>query len=249
MKHNLKGKIALVTGGSRGIGAAIARRLADEGADVAISYTSSSEKAKAVVAEMKHKGVRTAAFQADQADVKQVQQLVNSVAKEFGRIDILVNNAGIYAGGAIHDTQVDLDALDRQYAINVKGVVATIREALKFMGEGGRIILIGSVNGERVFHLGSADYSATKSALLGYTRGWARDLGHKNITVNTVQPGPIDTDMNPDNTDFAQTVKRYVALGRYGKPEEVAAAVAFLASPEASYITGTTLTVDGGMIA
>lgn len=245
----MQGKVALITGGSRGIGAAIAKRLAQEGANVAISYTSSHEKALAIVQEIESMGVAGAAFQADQADSQQIEKMVNAVAKQFGRIDILVNNAGVYIGGKIDDLELDVIGLKRQQRINVDGVVIATRNAVRFMSEGGRIILIGSINGEHVFQPGVADYSATKAALSGYTKGWARDLGPKKITVNLIQPGPINTDMNPDDTDFAKAVKTYTALGRYGKPEEVAAAVAFIASPEASYITGATLTVDGGCIA
>lgn len=246
MANKLSKKVALVTGGSRGIGAAIAKRLAQEGADVAISYSSSPEKANAVVDEMTHEGVRAAAFKADQADARQVEELVYKVVEQFGGLDILVNNAGVYVGGAIDDPQLDIEALLRQHAINVNAVVVAVRTAVKFMKQGSRIILIGSINGEKVPFAGAADYSATKSALLGYTRGWARDLGSKNITVNIVQPGPIDTDMNPETTDYAKIVLDSLAIKRYGKPAEVAAAVAFLASPEASYITSSILNVDGG---
>lgn len=246
MTKKLKGKIALVTGGSRGIGAAIAKRLAEEGADVALSYSSSPDKAEMVVHAIKKAGGNAEAFKADQADAKQVEDLIKAVAKRFGRLDILVNNAGVWAGGTVHDPKADVASFERQLAINVTSVAVAVRTGVKFMGDGGRIILIGSVNGEHVPLPGMADYSATKAALIGYTKGWARDLGPKNITVNVIQPGPIDTDMNPDNTDFAKVMKGNVALGRYGKPEEVAAAVSFLASPEASYITGSILTVDGG---
>lgn len=246
MMHLLKGKVALVTGGSRGIGAAIAKGLAKEGADVAISYTSSIQKAEALVNELKQEGVRAKAFKADQSDTTQVEELVNTVVKQFGRLDILVNNAGIFISGAIDDPSVDIAAFAKLQAVNVNGVVTTVRTAVKFMGEGSRIILIGSVYGELVPTERVADYSATKSTLVGYTRGWARDLGKRNITVNLVQPGHIDTDMNPDNTEFAKSMKVRTALGRYGKPEEVASAVVFLASPEASYITGATINVDGG---
>lgn len=244
--QNLKNKVALVTGGSRGIGAAIAKRLAQEGADIAISYSSSPEKAEAVVKEIKAKGGKAEAFKADQGDLHQVEGLVQAVVKSFGRIDILVNNAGIWVGGTIDDPALDSVKLEHLLTVNVTSVSATVRASLKFMPEGGRIILIGSVNGQQVPFAGMADYSATKAALIGYTKGWARDLGPKKITVNIVQPGPIDTDMNPDNTDFAKLAKANVALGRYGKPEEVAAAVAFLASPDASYITSSILNVDGG---
>jgi 3-oxoacyl-[acyl-carrier protein] reductase len=246
MPRRLQGKVALVTGGSRGIGAAIAIRLAQDGANVIISYTSSPEKAEAVIKEIKHEDVQCFAFQADQANPQQVQELVKAVVKRFGHIDILVNNAAVGIGGAIDDPSADIDALMRQQAINVNGVVVTVRTAVPHMGEGSRIILIGSVNGERVPFAGLADYSATKAALIGYTKGWARDLGPKNITVNIVQPGPIDTDMNPDNTDFAKLLKPQIALGRYGTSKEVAGVVAFLASSEASYMTGAIINVDGG---
>ena len=173
-------------------------------------------------------------------------RVLPAVVKKFGRLDILVNNAGVFVTGAVNDPATDRSALEREFAINVGGVAAAVRAAVPHMGEGGRIISIGSVAGETSPWPGVADYSATKAAVAAYTRGWARDLGPKGITVNNVQPGPIDTDMNPDGGDFAEVQKAGTALGRYGKPEEVAAAVAFLASPAAGYITGTTLNVDGG---
>ena len=250
MARKFQGKVALVTGGSRGIGAAIAKRLAQDGAHVAISYISSPEKASSVVKELKHEGIEAEAFKADQADPEQVKALVHQVIERFGGLDLFINNAGIYVEGAIDDPEVDLLAFARQQTINVESIVVGVRTAIPYMQPGSRIILIGSIaGGERVFFSGIADYSATKAALAAYAKGWARDLGPKNITVNVVQPGPINTDMSPDHTDFAEIFKKGTALGRYGKPEEVAAAVAFLASPEASYITGTTLTVDGGMSA
>jgi 3-oxoacyl-[acyl-carrier protein] reductase len=246
MSKALSGKVALVTGGSRGIGAAIAKSLADEGADVAISYASSSAKAEAVVKDLKHKGVRAEAFRADQANAEEVEALVKEVAERFGRLDILVNNAGVFVTGQVHDSNNDVAEFGRQFAVNVGGVAAAVRAAAPLMHDGGRIISIGSTLGEASPFPGISDYSATKAAIIGYTRGWARDVGPRGITVNAVQPGPIDTDMNPDDGDFAATQKSATALGRYGKPEEVAAAVAFLAGPRAAYITGTTLTVDGG---
>jgi 3-oxoacyl-[acyl-carrier protein] reductase len=248
-QKRLQNKIALVTGGSRGIGAAIAKRFAQEGCHIAISYTASKDKAQALVKELEKEGVKAIALQADQADRAQVEAFVKQVGDHFGKIDILVNNAGIYSGGAIDDQNLDVDQIARLLAVNVGGVFTTTRAAMPFMRDGGRIIIIGSINGERMVMAGGADYAATKAALVGYTHGWARDLGPKNITVNLVQPGPIDTDMNPANTAYAEMIKKSVALGRYGKPEEIASAVAFLASPEASYITGATLTIDGGFIA
>jgi len=247
MSKTLTGKVALVTGGSCGIGAAIARALADDGADVAISYSASENKAKVVVEDLLAKGVRAHAFKADQASTDEVNDLVKAVVQHFGRLDILVNNAGVFALGQVHDRANNLAELDRMFAVNVGGVVTAVRAAAPIMGDGGRIISIGSVVGESTPFPGAADYSATKAALLGYTRGWARDLGPKGITVNAVQPGPIDTDMNPaQNGDFSEAQKAATALGRYGTADEVAAAVAFLAGPSAGYITGTTLTVDGG---
>lgn len=242
MTKKLSGKAALVTGGSRGIGAAIAKRLADEGAKVAITYVSAKDKAEAVVKEIKAKGGDAVAIHADSADKKAVANAVKETAKAFGTVDILVNNAGVFVGD-----KAEAAELERQFAVNVHGPAAAVEAINGLMGKGGRIISIGSGLGDSNPFPGVAAYAATKSALQGYTRGWARDFGPQGITANLVQPGPIDTDMNPDDTELAVLLKGLTPLARYGKAEEVAAAVAFLAGPEAGYITGTTLTVDGGI--
>ncbi len=232
MTKKLSGKVALVTGGSRGIGAASARALAEEGASVAISYVASPDKAEAVVRELKAKGVEARAYKADQGSTVEVDQLVKNVARDFGHLDILINNAGVAAGGAVDDAKADIAALARQDAVNVHGVITAIRAASQLMGEGGRIVTIGSFLATRASFPGLADYTATKAAIVGYTKGAARDLGPRGITVNVVQPGSIDTDMNPDDDrEFADAQRKQHALQRFGKPEEIAAGVVFLASP------------------
>ncbi len=245
-ENKLSGKAALVTGGSRGIGAAIAKRLAADGAKVAITYVNGKDKAEAVVKEIKAQGGEAVAIQADSADRKAVAAAVNQTAKLFGRLDILVNNAGVAVLSA-QGSDAEIEAsLDRQFAVNVHGVAAAVDAAAKVINDNGRIITIGSIMGDRAMFAGASGYAATKAAVAGYSRGWAHDFGARGVTVNTVQPGPIDTDMNPDNTDMANMLKSGLPLKRYGKVEEIAAAVAFLASPDAGYITGTTLNVDGG---
>jgi len=243
----LTGKVALVTGGSRGIGAAIARALAADGADVAISYVMSGAKADAAAQEIEALGVRSLAIEADQADVSQAESLVTRVVERFGRLDILVNNAGIVTVGRIGDAGYDMAAVARLLAINLAGVVATVFAAAPLMGEGGRIISIGSAFGTKVGFPGVADYAASKAAIAAYTRSWAWDLGPRGITVNNVQPGPVDTDMNPADGSFSALLTPMTALGRYGRPEEVSAFVSFLASPSSSFITGASLDVDGGL--
>ncbi|EPJ80089.1 short-chain dehydrogenase/reductase SDR [Pseudomonas sp. CFII64] len=246
MTHVLKGKIALVTGASRGIGAAIARRLAAEGVDVAFSYSQSPERAQAVLLDIQAHGVKGLAIAADQSNSAAVTALVEKVHAHFGRLDILVNSAGVFVTGVVGDPLADIAELDRQHAINVGGVVAAVRAAVPLLSEGGRIISIGTMFASRAPFPGIGDYAATKAAVAAYSRAWARDLGSRNITVNTVQPGPINTEMNPETSDVAPMVKQMTALGRYGQPEEIAGVVAFLAGPDAAYITGATLNVDGG---
>lgn len=249
MNLSLQGKVAVVTGGSRGIGAAIVERLAQEGADVAFSYANSKERADHVVTRVRAHGRSALAWQADQADAAQVRAFIAKAHAVFGRIDILVNSAGVFVMGVLGDAQTDVDALDRQLDINIKGVVAAVRAAAPLLADGGRIISIGTTGADHIPFSGAADYVATKAAVAAYTRGWARDLGPRNITVNVIQPGAINTEMNPESGPFADTLIRLTALGRYGQPEDIAAAVAFLARPEANYITGATLNVDGGQTA
>lgn len=240
----LAGKRALVTGASRGLGAAIAKTLAAEGADVAITYEKSAEAAAEVVNAIKALGRKAVAIQADSADAAAVQASVERTVAELGGLDILVNNAGILRIGELKDISLaDIDAL---LDVNVRGPIVASKAALPHLGKGGRIITIGSYFADRVPASVLGIYAASKSALTGFTKALARELGPKEITANVVQPGSIDTDMNPHNGPFAATLKQFMAVGHYGKPGDIANAVAFLASPKAQYITGSTLTVDGG---
>ncbi|MCZ0738508.1 SDR family oxidoreductase [Phreatobacter sp. AB_2022a] len=243
----LTGKVALVTGGSRGIGAAIAKRLAADGADVALTYTNSPAKADAVVAEIGALGRKGLALAADSADAAAVTGAVERTVEAFGRIDILVNNAGIFVGGSLdNDT---LEDIDRTLAVNVRAVYVGSQAAARHMGKGGRIISIGSCLAELVGDPGMTLYSMSKAALIGMTKGMARDLGARGITVNIVHPGPTDTDMNPAEGAHADKQRAKLAVGHYGEAADIAAAVAYLAGAEAGFVTGASLAVDGGFAA
>ncbi len=244
MSKPLEGKIALVTGGSRGIGAAIAKRLAADGANVAITYTKGADAAASVVEEIERAGGKAIAIQADAADAGAVEAAVEKTVATFGQLDVLVNNAGTAIPKTFEETT--LEELDRLIDINVRGTFVATQAALKHMKSGGRIIMIGSSVGERVVVPGLVPYSATKGAVKMFTQGLSREVGSRGITVNNIQPGPIDTDLNPAAGEWAVPQKAATALDRYGHVEEVAALVAFVAGPEASYITGANLTVDGG---
>jgi 3-oxoacyl-[acyl-carrier protein] reductase len=238
-------KVALVTGGSRGIGAAIAKRLAADGAMVAITYTKGADAATSVVKAIERAGGKAIAIQADAADADAGKAAVEKTVATFGRLDVLVNNAGTAIPKAFAETT--LEEMDRVLDINVRGVFVATHAALKHMNEGGRIIMIGSAVGERAVAPGLVPYAATKGAVKMFTQALSREVGSRGITVNNVQPGPIDTDLNPASGDWAVPQKAATALDRYGHVEEIAAMVAFVAGPESSYITGANLTVDGGM--
>jgi 3-oxoacyl-[acyl-carrier protein] reductase len=243
----LTGKAALVTGGSRGIGAAIVLRLVSEGASVAFTYSSSSTQADSLVEQVAKAGGKAIAIKADAADQEAVRGAVQETAKRFGKIDILVNNAGIIVLGSIREIkEVDFQ---RILSVNVHSVFTATQEAVRHMPDGGRIIHIGSVNSERMPFVGGSVYALTKGAVYSFTKGLARDLGARNITVNNIQPGPVDTESNPASGPFAETMLGLMALKRYGKGEEIAGLVSYLAGPEAGYITGASILIDGGFAA
>ena len=241
----LANKVALVTGGSRGIGAAIAKRLAADGASVAITYAKDANAASSVVKAIEQKGGKAFAIQADAGDSKAVRSAVEKAVTTFGRLDVLVNNAGTAFPKTFEEST--FEEMDRVIDINLRGVFVATQTALKHMKSGGRIIMIGSAVGERMLVPGLVPYAATKGAVKMFTQGLSREVGSRGITVNNVQPGPIDTDLNPAASEWAAPQKAVTALDRYGSVDEVASLVSFVASPEASYITGANLTVDGGM--
>jgi len=244
MTKKLEEKIALITGGSRGIGAAIAKRLAADGAKVAITYTKGADAAASVVKEIERAGRKAIAIQADAADAEAVKAAVEKTVATLGGLDVLVNNAGTAIPKKFEETT--LEEMDRMIDVNVRGAFVATQVALKHMKDGARIIMIGSCVGERMMTPGLVPYSATKGAIKMFSQGLSREVGNRGITVNNIQPGPIDTELNPAAGEWAAPQKAATALNRYGSVDDVAALVAFVAGPEASYITGANLTVDGG---
>jgi 3-oxoacyl-[acyl-carrier protein] reductase len=240
----LAGRRALVTGASRGIGAEIVRRLAADGAAVAFTYGASAVEAEKLAAEVAADGGTVVAIQADSADPDQVARSVDEAVSKLGGLDVLVNNAGVAYGSEIESFPIE--QFDRLVAVNVRAVFVAIQRAVPHLDTGGRIINIGSINADRVPGPGLSVYAMTKAAVAGLTRGLARDLGPRGITVNNVQPGPVATDMNPDEGEFADSMRQVMALGRYGQPRDIARVVSFLATPESGYITGAHWDVDGG---
>jgi len=240
----LANKVALVTGGSRGIGAAIAKRLAADGASVAITYAKDANAASAVVKAIEDRGGKALAIQADAADTKAINAAIDKTVATLGRLDVLVNNAGTAIPKPFE--QATLEEMDHMIDLNFRGVLVATQAALKHINNNGRIIMIGSCVGERMMTPGLAAYSATKGAVKMFTQGLAREVGNRGITVNNVQPGPIDTDLNPAAGEWAAPQIANTALKRYGTADEVAALVSFVAGPDSSYITGANLTVDGG---
>ncbi|WP_426122833.1 3-oxoacyl-ACP reductase family protein [Pararhizobium sp. PWRC1-1] len=244
MTRTLEGRVAIVTGGARGIGEAIVRRLVSEGASVAFTYSKSAEQAQTLETELRSGGADVLAIEADSGNVESIVKAVTAVRDRFGRIDILVNNAGVSISGVVGE--IPMEDFEKQFAINVRGVFVALQEASRHMGEGSRIINIGSVIAERAGFPGYSVYAMTKAAVAALTKGVARDLGKRGITVNTIQPGPVVSSMTEG---LEELVEPYVAVGRLGKGSEIASMVAYLANPESSFITGAALTVDGGFLA
>jgi 3-oxoacyl-[acyl-carrier protein] reductase len=247
MNAQLRSKRALVTGGSRGIGAAIVKRLARDGAHVALTYVSKPDQANETVEMARAVGVQAIAIRADNADATAVVAAVERTVQEWGGLDILVNNAGIAVMAPVDHYR--LEDFDRMLAVNLRAVFVATQAAVKHMPTGGRVITVGSCNAERMPFVGGSVYAMAKAALVGLVKGLARDLGPRGITVNNIQPGPIDTDMNPAHGDFADTLRTLMAVPHYGTADEIAALVAYLAGPEAGFVTGASLTIDGGFTA
>ena len=247
MSRQLWKKRALVTEGSRGIGAAITKRLARDGANVAFTYGNQAEQADKTAGEAREHGVKTLAIKADSANPDAIIEAVELTEKAFGGIDILVNNAGIAVMAPL--SEYKLKDFDRMFDVNVRAVFVATQAATEYMKEGGRIIMIGSCNAERMPYPGGAVYAMTKAALVGLVKGLAHDLGPRRITVNNIQPGPVETDMNPSSGAFAEKLKSLMALPRYASGDEIASLVAYLASAEAAFVTGASLTIDGGFTA
>lgn len=241
----LQGKNVFVSGGSRGIGAAIAIKMAQAGANVAFTYSKSQEQAQTMVKKIETTGVKALAIQADAMKTEQVISAIQKALSTLGAIDILINNAGIFELKSI--TESSLEDYERTEKVNIKAVFAATMEAVKSMPAGGRIMTIGSVNADFMPFPGGSLYAMSKAAVQMMTKSWARDLGDRQITANVIQPGPIDTDMNPANGAFAESLTAMTAIKRYGKPEEIAELAAFLASPKASNITGSVINIDGGI--
>ncbi|MEV5506103.1 SDR family oxidoreductase [Streptomyces orinoci] len=241
------GKVAMVTGGSRGIGAAIARRLAEDGLRVALTYADSPHRADEVAGQIECAGGQALALRADAADPDAVTAAVERTVAAYGGLDVLVSNAGVATVGALDELAPE--QIDRMIDVNVRGVVHAVRAALPHLGDGGRIITIGSVNAERIPFAGGAAYGMTKAAIAGLVRGLARDLGPRGITVNNIQPGPTANDRMTEDGALAEAMLQWLALPRIGSPREIAALVSYLAGPEAAFITGASLTIDGGFTA
>ncbi|VXC97235.1 Cyclic-di-GMP-binding biofilm dispersal mediator protein [Burkholderia sp. 8Y] len=248
MASNLSGKIAFVTGGARGIGAAVVSRLAAEGAAVAFTYRGSAAQASALAAKIEETGGRVLAIQSDAADADALTRAIDQTARHFGgKIDVLVNNAGVLYLGPVD--AFSLDDFDKTVAVNVRAVFVATKAVLPYMPAGGRIVNIGSTNADRMPFPGGAAYAMSKAALQGLVKGLARDLGPKGITVNNVQPGPVDTDMNPEQGEFGAGLHALMAVQRHARADEIAAMVAYVAGPEASFVTGASLMIDGGFSA
>jgi 3-oxoacyl-[acyl-carrier protein] reductase len=245
----LRGKTAFITGGTRGIGEGIVRRLAQEGANIAFTYSKTAQKAEQLANDLKASGTEVLPLLADSSQEGAISQAIASTVERFGKIDILVNNAGYLTYGNVDEGLGKLAEFNSQLNVNVRAVTEAVRAAVKHLSSGGRIINIGSCAGTRVGAAGIADYAGHKAALQGYTRGWAWDLGHRNITVNVVEPGPVATEDNPEAGEFFEHMCKGIPLGRYAQIGEVASVVNFLAGPDAAYITGASFAIDGGLTA